>query len=173
MRLIDILNKIANGELKEGTKVIWKVKECWGDIEYTYKDGDLEREVCGEKIYVYEEMFSRHLKDEVELIEPQEPKECEHEWSKYSIGRLGRTENYRRCKKCGIHEEDIGPTDNTKIEEVVVDETDINCLGIHSKTTLLNIINKLNEVINKVNIHSTVLLAQEKDIKEIQEELDY
>lgn len=75
------------------------------------------------------------------------------------------------------HLPDVGklsePTDNTKIEKLVVDETDINCLGIHSKTILLNIIDRLNKVINKVNIHSTVLLAQEKDIKEIQEELDY
>ena len=73
----------------------------------------------------------------------------------------------------GNWEEYIESTDNTKIEKLVVDETDINCLGIHSKTILLNIIDRLNKVINKVNIHSTVLLAQEKDIKEIQEELDY
>ena len=69
-KLIDILNKIANGELKEGTKVIWKGKEGWGDIEYTYKDGDLERNGCCETVYIYEEIFARHLNEEVELIEP-------------------------------------------------------------------------------------------------------
>ena len=73
LKLIDVLNKIANGELKEGTKVIRKDIEGWGDIEYTYKNGDLERKCCDETIYVYEEMFSRHLNEEVELIEPEEP----------------------------------------------------------------------------------------------------
>ena len=38
MRLIDILNKIANGELKEGTKVKWDV------FEYTYREDELKDE---------------------------------------------------------------------------------------------------------------------------------
>lgn len=145
-KLIDILNKIANGELKEGTKVVRKEVEGWGNLEYTYINGDLEREGWNETIYLYEEMYGRHLNEEVELIEPNDFPD---------VGEMAE------------------PTDNTKIEKLVVDETDINCLGIHSKTILLNIIDRLNKVINKVNIHSTVLLAQEKDIKEIQEELDY
>ena len=146
MRLIDILNKIANGELKEVTKVKWDV------YEYTYKKGDcydvyLERKVDKfNYVDIIDDMALRHLNTEVELIEP---------------------EHFPDDRKVSE------PTDNTKIEKLVVDETDINCLGIHSKTILLNIIDRLNKVINKVNIHSTVLLAQEKDIKEIQEELDY
>jgi hypothetical protein len=73
MKLIDILNKIANGELKEGTKVIRKDVEGWGNLEYTYINGDLERKCFDETIYFYEEIFGRHLNEEVELIEPQEP----------------------------------------------------------------------------------------------------
>lgn len=131
-KLIDILNKIANGELKEGTRVIW------GATEFIYKNFILESET-GNSLYDYigKEIG---LLAEVELIEPQEPKECEHEWSKYSIGRLGRTENYRRCKKCGIHEEDIEPTDNTKIEELKGNEY-----------SMIDIFYKLNEVIRYIN----------------------
>jgi hypothetical protein len=91
MRLIDILNKIANGELKEGTKVKRKDVEGLGDLEYTYINGDLEREGWNETIYMFEEMYSRHLNEEVELIEP---------------------EQFREDTKM------IEPTDNTKIEEL-------------------------------------------------------
>lgn len=130
LKLIDILNKIANGELKEGTKVKWDI------FEYTYKKGDcyeeyLERKVDNfDYVDILDDMYLRNLNAEVEIIEPNhftdvgkmvehlpdgskvlETTECEHEWNKYSIGRLGRTENYRRCKKCGIHEEDIEPTE--------------------------------------------------------------
>lgn len=140
-KLIDILNKIANGELKEGTKV------KWGEEIYTYHgDDELYRTKGTSDFDLWDEMYLGSLNEEVELIEPKHLPD---------VGEM------------------IEPTDNTKIEELVVDETDINCLGIHSKTILLNIIDRLNKVINKVNIHSTVLLAQEKDIKEIQEELDY
>ena len=89
------------------------------------------------------------LNTPVELIEPQEPKECEHEWSKYSIGRLGRTENYRKCKKCGIHEEDIEPTDNTKIEELKGNGRNGNFYTIHD--WIVTIEDKLNEVIRYIN----------------------
>ena len=61
MKLIDILNKIANRELKEGTKI---------NLEGNY--WDLSR-------------ILENLNEEVELIEPQEPKECEHEWEEYGM----------------------------------------------------------------------------------------
>ena len=123
-KLIDILNKIANGELKEGTKVKRKDVEGLGDLEYTYINGDLEREGCCETIYIYEEMFSRHLNEEVELIEPNDFAD---------VGKIAET------------------TDNTKIEELKYDETDLECLGIHSATMFLSIQDKLNEVIRYIN----------------------
>lgn len=147
-KLIDILNKIANGELKEGTKVIRKDVEGWGELEYTYTNGDLERECCDETIYFYEEIFARHLNEEVELIEPQEPTECEHEWVNY--GRYnpntGETKDFRKCAKCDL-EEDIEPTDNTKIEEL--DKEEMLCLTLQCAIAVLT--DKLNEVIRYIN----------------------
>lgn len=72
MRLIDILNKIANGELKEGTKVKWDI------FEYTYKKGDcyeeyLERKVDNfDYVDILDDMYLRNLNAEVELIEPND-----------------------------------------------------------------------------------------------------
>jgi hypothetical protein len=155
MRLIDILNKIANGELKEGTKVKYK------DIDLIYEDEEL---VDDEGFSAADFFRSKaDYNEEVELIEPQEPTECEHEWEEYGMYNTKTKEDkhFRKCIKCDL-EEEIEPTDNTKIEELKGNEY-----------SMIDIFYKLNEVINKVNIHSTVLLAQEKDIKEIQEELDY
>lgn len=144
MKLIDILNKIANGELKEGAKLKYK------DIDLIYEDEEL---VDDEGFSAADFFRSKaDYNEEVELIEPQEPKECEHEWEEYGMYNTETKENkhFRKCIKCDL-EEEIEPTDNTKIEELVVDETDINCLGIHSKTILLNIIDRLNKVIRYIN----------------------
>lgn len=141
LKLIDVFNMVAKGELKEGTKVKYE------DIELNFKNGDLEDE-DGYSIAC----IMNNLKDllsEVELIEPP----CEHEWSKYSVGRLGRTENYRRCKKCGIHEEDIEPIDNTKIEEL--DKEEMLCLTLQCAIAVLT--DKLNEVIRMVNAITNLL----------------
>ena len=64
LKLIDILNKIANGELKEGTVVVWD------DVEYPYKNKCLYG-ADGEKLFYW--INTGNLNDEVELIEPQEP----------------------------------------------------------------------------------------------------
>lgn len=65
MRLIDILNKIANGELKEGTKVIYD------EETYIFNDeNELERGELGFSILT--DIYMNNLTDEVELIEPQE-----------------------------------------------------------------------------------------------------
>ena len=150
MRLIDILNKIANGELKEGTKV--KVFNYDFAKSYNYhlvfNEGELR--TGNGNIFVCP---CKDLNEECELIEPDhfpdvgKMAECEHEWSKYSIGRLGRTENYRRCKKCGIHEEDIEPTDNTKVEELIADE--INGKSLAEALSIIG--GKVNEVIRYIN----------------------
>lgn len=63
-----------------------------------------------------------------------------------------------------------------KIEELnyKLEELDI---PTYNESWLMNCIkanrDKLNEVINKVNAQTTVLLAQEKEIKELKEQLDY
>ena len=144
LKLIDVLNMIAKGELKEGTKVIWDV------YEYTYKKGDCYDEYLERKVdkfnyvNVIDDMTLMNLNAEVELIEPP----CEHEWLDWETHRMGegRIRRYRRCNKCGL-EEDIEPTDNTteKIEEYQKDK-----FAMYSSTDM-KLIDKLNEVIRKIN----------------------
>ena len=130
-KLIDILNKIANGELKEGTKV-----KYLGDTYLYYRD----TLVRGEDHHLLEDIYLNEIREECELIEPQEPTECEHEWENYTRRRIGEgtIRRFRRCVKCGL-EEDIEPNDNTteKIEEI----------NIKFELTT----DKLNEVIRKIN----------------------
>ena len=127
MKLIDILNKIANGELKEGTEI----KIVNGSDYFTYRTNNEEDETFHKLLdkdgqNIFASYYMEVLEDEVELIEPQEP------------------------------------TDNTKIEEL--DGYEAN---------LMNIFFKLNEVINKVNAQTTVVLAHQKEIEEIKSDLDY
>lgn len=127
MRLIDVLNKIANGELEEGTKIIRKDVEGFVDIEYTYMDGDLEREGWDETIYIFEDIFGRNLNDVVELIEP---------------------EHLREDTKLIEH------TDNTKIEEIDIKNIcDIFLEGdaYREIIAIRMLLTKLNEVIRKIN----------------------
>lgn len=73
MRLIDILNKIANGELKEGTRVIWDFDTYIYDGKY--KLWRIAEMISGsiDTIDIFEAICLGNLNDEVELIEPQEP----------------------------------------------------------------------------------------------------
>jgi len=69
IKLIDVLNMIANGELKEGTKV------KYGGVEYTYKkfdsqDNDSTDLISDSSCSIFEDYFLTSLQDEVELIEP-------------------------------------------------------------------------------------------------------
>ena len=173
LKLIDVLNMIAKGELKEGTKVKYK------NIEWEYKTFGKEGEkdlVDKANFTLFEQFYMDALSEEVELIEP----ECKHEWN--SAGKLcgGIQTTHKVCKICGLEEEtednhfaDVGkmaePTDNTKIEEL--DKEEMLCLTLQCAIAVLT--DKLNEVINKVNAQTTVILAQKKDIDEIQEQLDY
>ena len=102
MRLIDILNKIANGELKEGTRV--KVKGLDGytneykfvkNVEDEPQKYDLQD---SNGRYVFDEFYLSALEDEVELIEPNRFAEAD---------------------------KTIEPTDNTKIEELDAYELDL------------------------------------------------
>lgn len=145
LKLIDILNKIANGELKEGTVV--KLGE---NDSYEYKGID-----------DWFMVQCKYLNNEVELIEPQEPKECEHEWREWSLGNRFQVTHYRKCDKCGLEEEteynhfaDIEemaePTDNTKIEEL--DENKYILKGMAD--VVVATFYKLNEVISVLNKRS-------------------
>lgn len=69
------------------------------------------------------------------------------------------------------HFTDVCKMATEKIEELDIDSTTWNDLYIEQKLNIL--FEKQNEVINKVNAQTTVLLAQEKEIKEIKEQLDY
>ena len=156
LKLIDVLNMIAKGELKEGTKVKWQ------KIEYIFEDGELEREGDEETVNIFEDMYCINLNDEkVELIEPP----CEHEWLDWETHRMGegRIRRYRRCNKCGLEEEtednhfaDVGKM----VEELKYDEIwEWDPYGdgyeqeefVGTETAIKMIFNKLNEVIRKIN----------------------
>ena len=140
LKLIDVLNMIAKGELKEGTKVKYK------GVEFIYEDNELYDD-DGDNICCY--MCDRFdLTIEVELIEPP----CEHEWLDWETHRMGegRIRRYRRCNKCGLEEEtednhfaDVGKMEN--IEELKLFELDQGT-AIDYKIAF-----KLNEVIRKIN----------------------
>lgn len=161
LKLIDVLNMIAKGELKEGTKVKYKeqtytyiVKHRWHGTNLV----DLDDE-CEEHLMQYTSLDQ--LSEEVELIEPP----CEHEWREWSLGNRFQVTHYRKCEKCGLEEEtednhfaDVGKmAEPTKIEELKYDVTDLDCLGIHNKTISINIADKLNEVIRMVNAITSLL----------------
>ena len=63
MKLIDILNLIAKGKLKEGTKIIYD------DYSYEYQGGDFIRfDVLNHMVSLFENIWPNNLNDEVELI---------------------------------------------------------------------------------------------------------
>ena len=138
LKLIDVLNMIANGELKEGTKV------KYDEEIYTFNDeNELERELG---FSILTDIYMNNLNNEVELLEP----ECKHEWN--SAGKLcgGIQTTHKVCKKCGFEEitekrifEEEKTSEPTKIEEIQSPE-------IYGGITY-HIIDKLNEVIRKLN----------------------
>jgi hypothetical protein len=134
MKLIDILNKIANGELKEGTKIKYNT------FTYVYNDKHwLER--CN-GVDLLDDIWVSNLNDVVELIEPKhlpdvgEMAEC--------FSNKGNT---------------LEPTDNTKIEELDINEISFQRTDkygraypeIDTNKAIAAIWNKLNEVIRKIN----------------------
>ena len=180
-KLIDILNKIANGELKEGTKVKWDIfeytykKDQWGECYLERKKGEYDISS------ILDDMYLRNLTSEVELIEPDhftdvgkmaEPTECEHEWK---IGGIRDTIDplevvaFQHCEKCGMtkimetkkqenHKEAEHFRDDTKILEPTdntkIEELDINALtwnDLLDYQKLEILFDKLNEVIRYIN----------------------
>ena len=161
-----------------------------GDTVYLKRDkaviSQLYKSTTGEEGYIVIKNYDNdHLyfakEDELEIIEA----ECKHEWKKYSLGRLGGiTGNHKFCVKCGIdeiepdHFTDVGKMANNtyKIEELDTDSFYDEIKGYETldcESAVLGITDKLNEVINKVNAQTEVLLAQEKEIEEIKEQLNY
>ena len=129
LKLIDVLNMIAKGELKEGTKVKYK------NIEWEYKTfgNKGEKDLADRGNFtLFEQFYMDALSDEVELIEPP-------------------------CKKCGLEEvteECVAEADETiepaKIEELIDWYATTN--DNKSNEMLLHIVwNKLNEVIRVIN----------------------
>ena len=123
MKLIDILNKIANEELKQNTQIIWN------DTEYILRDGIFLRYIDfpNARIFLLEDKAEKYrkdsewLNDEVELIVPNDFADD---------GKM------------------IEPTDNTKIEEL-----DMNLIteGITCNHFQILATNKINEVIRYIN----------------------
>ena len=130
MKVIDVLNKIANGE-----EVPKKIKYLI--YEYTYNDEDEEyqRNKNGNIIGLGEEWkLDRALCDEVEVIEEKEM--C------HKCGKYPSEYNQTYCEFClGISEED------KKIEKI--DSIDYWHSTDTSKDMVL--VEKINEIIDKVN----------------------
>jgi hypothetical protein len=122
MRLIDILNKIVNDEVEDGTKVIYQ------GMEFVYDGKDLAC-VGDFDIYFYID-DKEDLEEVVELIEPDH------------FADDGKMANhFREDTKM------IEPTDNTKIEEL--DKEEMLCLTLQCAIAVLT--DKFNEVISYIN----------------------
>lgn len=162
LKLIDVLDIIESGELEEGARVIWDGNE------YIYDGGDSlwRTSEYHDSTDIFEDICLGNLREEVELIVPKKNKECEHEWR---IGRIRDTIDplqvvaFQRCEKCGM----------TKIIEEI-EEIDYVKWAMATKDVKLQILmDKIKELTQKVNAQTTVLLSQEREIKEIKEQLDY
>lgn len=140
-KLIDILNKIANGELKEGTKFVYR-----GNM-YIWEDNMILNTTNTEILDIADRS---DLNMELELIEPQEPTECEHEWAEYTgyNAKTGETKHYRECVECGLQEE-IEDNTTEKIEELIDWYQLID--GTTDEEKIHIVWNKLNEVIRYIN----------------------
>lgn len=67
MKLIDVLVMISKGELKEGTKIVWK------ETAYTYDGNDLMDEEDDYSLFDF--VIGKSLNEEVELIAPEQLRE--------------------------------------------------------------------------------------------------
>lgn len=96
LRLIDVLNKIANGELKEGTKVVWSIFE----YTYNFEKGWLERKGNDEMVDILEDICLEDLTAECELKEPtdntkiEELKQIDMDFAEIDFASH---EEYARC----------------------------------------------------------------------------
>ena len=123
LRLIDILNKIANGELKEGSKV----KLLSLDNEYILSEYRGLVDEYGKDVFETYNFYV--LNTEVELIEPNDFGGAD---------KMAETNQFREDTKM------IETTDNTKIEELDIRDT-------YLQEGILKLADKLNEVIRYIN----------------------
>ena len=158
LKLIDVLNMIAKGELKEGTKV--KYKKTVFTYFRRFEDEELDLyENGGDNIRGFINRLS-DLSIEVELKEPP----CEHEWKDIETHRMGEgtIRRFRRCEKCGLEEvtEERNVGADKTIEELdileIEDSQNIDNLGLANSIGDLNnaireIQHKINEVIRVIN----------------------
>jgi hypothetical protein len=125
LRLIDILNKIANGELKEGTKLKYK------DIDLIYEDEEL---VDDEGFSAADFFRSKaDYNEEVELIEPHHIRE--------DTKMIEPTDNTKIEELDILEIEDNQNIDNLGLAKSIGDLSN----------TIREIQHKLNEVIRYIN----------------------
>ena len=140
MKVIELLNKIANGE-EVPKKIRYQADSHKKDL-YTYNEytGDYEREI-GLNLFVYlfmKERITGFLNNEVE-VEVIEEKEMCHKCGKYPSEY-----NQTYCEFClGISEED------KKIEKLDHEDFTDNFGG--ELITDMKLVNKINEIIDKIN----------------------
>ena len=128
-KLIDILNKIANGELKEGIKVVY----CGTEYELRKANNGATFDLFSKdgKVF-FSDNYIGAIRNEVELIEPDHFPD---------VGKMA--EHIREDTKM------IETTDNNteKIEEL--DENKYILKGMAD--VVVDMFDKLNEVIHKIN----------------------
>lgn len=130
IKIIDLLNKIANGE-----EVPKKIK--WENIIYAYSEYDkdyLEYPFSDEE---YKSLFdmrnnilTQFLNDEVEIIE--EPKKIE----KLDVALLGQCDNWLRCPTNKVTKQDV------ELNPYIIDNIRENTLYFQRK---------INELIDEIN----------------------
>lgn len=184
LKLIDVLDIIESGELEEGARVIWDFKEyiydgrdsLWRESEYSGTEGrDIFEDIC-----------LGNLREEVELIEPKKNKECEHEWKFSGVRDIidpTIVTAYEYCEKCGMtkimetkKQGNYKKTEHLREDTKMIEDTNTTekIEELDEKyIPWLDLVKDINKIIRKLNVHSKVLLAQEKDINEIKEQLDY
>ena len=128
IKIIDLLNKIANGE-----KVPYRVK--YYDIIYRFdffaeNSKMYVRDETGLKIYLFE--VYNNLNDEAEIIE--EEKEIE----KLDVALLGQCDNWLRCPTNEVIKKDV------ELNPYIIDNIRENTLYFQRK------INELIEAVNEL-----------------------
>ena len=125
IKIIDLLNKIANGE-EVPEKVIFDGYIFEKDLETDYtcfvKSGEIK--------YLLNEVFLSQLNDEVEIIE--EPKKIEQ----LDVALLGQCDNWLRCPTNKVTKQDV------ELNPYIIDNIRENTLYFQRK---------INELIDEIN----------------------
>lgn len=138
-KLIEVLNKIANGELKEGTKVIWdnEVYVFDGDDELTRTDRyDMAFDL-------WEDAYIGNLNDEIDLIEPDHSPDA-GEMAEPTDNTTEKIEELNPNNYLNFVDYDKDDNEGYKLD------ANLAIMGDCSRG-IKGIISKLNEVIRKIN----------------------